>query len=435
MQVTIEEVNTVKRIIHIEVPEEKVISEIDSAYKTLKKTAKINGFRPGKAPRSVLERMYKDDVNADVVKNIVQNSIVDAIREKDLTFIGEPELDMPELDPAAAFKFSATIELKPELGEVDFSGLKLIKTIYESSDEEVEAQVEMIRKNLAKRENIEEKRAAQADDFILIDIEAFKDGKPFEAIAPIQTGSHKIGSAIYSKEFDDKIIGMNIDEAAEFEIDYADSYVNKDYAGNKVNFNVKLCNIQKEVLPELNDDFAKKVGAYETFESLKEAIKENLRNGYEKRMEQEVNEQVYLALIEKISFEVPDLMVRYELDGIIAEAEHAFAMNGITFEQIGKTKEDLETEYADLAEKQVRRHLILGAVVEQEKIELNDEEIEAGYEETAKAINQPVEGIKAFYKQNPDKIEYLKHTLLEKKAIKLIINSNEVEEIKSEEEK
>ncbi len=434
MQVTIEDVNTVKKIIHIEVPEEKVASELDDAYKKMKKTAKVNGFRPGKAPRSVLERMYGKDVNADVSNKLIQDSLIEAIRENEVQFIGEPELDFPDLDPKATYKYTATVELKPELGQVDFSGIKLKKTAYSVSEEEISAQIEMISKNLATRENIDEVRATEVDDFILIDIESFVDGKLFEAIPVLVAGSHKIGSATYSKEFDDNIIGLNIGDVKEFEIDYTDDYINKSYAGNKVAFKVKLDSIQKEVLPEINDDFAKKVGDYETLEILTDSIKENLQGGYEKRTEHELNEQVYTALINLISFEVPGLMVRYELDGIIAEAEHAFAMNGITLEQIGKTKEDLESEYADLAEKQVRRHLILGAVVEQEKLELTDEELEAGYEETAKAINQPVAGIKAFYEQQPDKIEYFKHTLLEKKAIKLIIDTSDIEDVEPEKE-
>ena len=434
MQVTIEDVNTVKKIMHIEVPEEKVVSEVDDAYKKMKKSAKVNGFRPGKAPRSVLERMYGKDVNADVSNKLIQDSLIEAIRENEIQFIGEPDLVFSDLDPKAAYKYTATVELKPELGQIDFSGIKLKKTVYSASDEEVSTQIEMISKNLATRENIEEERATQAEDFILVDIDSAVGGQPFEAIPALVAGSHKIGSATYSKEFDDNLIGLNIGDTKEFEIDYADDYINKAYAGNKVSFRVRVDSIQKEVLPEINDAFAKKVGEYETLEILTDSIKENLQGGYEKRTEHELNEQVYTALIDMISFEVPDLMVRYELDGIIAEAEHAFAMNGITLEQIGKTKEDLESEYGDLAEKQVRRHLILGAVVEQEKLELTDEELEAGYEETAKAINQPVAGIKAFYEQQPDKIEYFKHTLLEKKALKLIIDTSDIEDVQPEKE-
>jgi trigger factor len=160
---------------------------------------------------------------------------------------------------------------------------------------------------------------------------------------------------------------------------------------------------------------------------------DNLKSGYTKRIEQEMNEQAYMALIEKINFDVPDMLLKYEIAGIIAEAERSLMMNNISLEMIGKTRADLENEYSGLAEKQVRRHLILTGIIRQEKIELTDEELESGYEETAKAINQPVEAIRSFYKANPDKIEYFKHTLLEKKAMKLIIEKSTIEEVKPEE--
>ena len=432
MQVTIEDVNTVKKILHIEVPEDKVVNQVEKSYNNLKKTAKVNGFRPGKAPRAVLERKFKADVHAEVVNALIQSTLFEAIQEKKLMFIGEPVVNMTELDPKAAYKFSATIELMPDLGQIDFSGINVKKTLFESADEEVDGQLEMVRKNLAKREKLEEDRAAQENDYVLLDYEGLVDGKPFDATPKVENASHKIGSAVFSRDFDDKLIGMKPGDVNVFDINYSSDYINKALAGNNVTFTVKLNTIQKEVLPELNDDFAKQVGDFKSLDELKSLIRDNLKSGYDKRSEHEMNEQVYQALIEKISFEVPDMMVQYELAGIIAEAERAFMMNGISFEQIGKTREDLEKEYSGLAEKQVRRHLILGSIIKQEKLELSDDEIEEGYMDTAKAINQPVEGIRSFYKANPDKIEYFKHTLLEKKALKLIIEKSNVQEVKPE---
>lgn len=435
MQVTIEDVNTVKKILHIEVPEETVAREVDEAYKKLGKTAKVNGFRPGKAPRAVLERKFKADVHADVQGHLIQTSLFEAIQKNNLKYIGEPIVeDVPDLDPKGAYKFNAQIELMPELGQIDFTGIKVKKTVYEPSDGEVDAQIEMIRKNLAKREPLEEERPAEQNDFILVDYEGLRDGEPFGATPKVENASHKIGSAVLSNDFDDQLMGMKPGDEKEFDIDYAPDYINRALAGNKISYKVKLNAIQEEVLPEVDDAFAKRVGDFETVDALKTAIMDNLKSGYDKRMEQEVSEQIYNALIEKVNFEVPDLMIQYELANIIAEAENAFMMNGITLEQIGKTREDLEKEYGGLAEKQVRRHLILGGIMKQENLELADEEIEAGYAETAKAINQPAEGIKAFYKTNPDKFEYFKHTLLEKKALKLIIDNSDIEEVMPESE-
>lgn len=435
MQVTIEDVNSVKKILHIEIPEETVASELDTAYTKLKKTAKVNGFRTGKAPRAVLERKFKADVQADVQNHLIQTSLFEAIQKNNLRYIGEPIVeDLPELDPNGAYKFSAKIELLPELGQIDFGGTKVKKTIYEPSEGEVDAQIEMIRKNLAKREPVTDVRPAEKNDYILLDYEGLRNGEPFGATPKVENASHKIGSAVLSNDFDDQLVGMKPGDEKQFDIDYAPDYINRALAGNKISYTVKLKTIQHEVLPEPDDAFAKRVGDFETIGALRTAIMDNLKNGYDKRMEQEVSEQIYNSLIEKISFEVPDLMVQYELANIIAEAENAFMMNGITLEQIGKTREDLEREYKGLAEKQVRRHLILGGIIKQEKLELTDEEIEAGYAETAKAINQPSEGIKAFYKTNPDKFEYFKHTLLEKKALKLIIDNSDIEEVKPENE-
>ncbi len=432
MQVTIEDVNSVKKILHIEVPEDKVASEVDNAYNNLKKTAKVNGFRQGKTPRAILERKFKADVEADVINTLIQSTLFEAIQDKKLMFIGEPVVTKSEFDPKTSYKYSATLELLPDLGQIDFSGIQIKKKVFEASDEEVNVQIEMIRKNLAKRVTIDEIRPTVENDFVLLEYEGLVGGQPFGATPKVENASHKIGSAALSRDFDDQLIGMKQGDVKVFEIDYSPDYINKSLAGNKVSFTVKLNAIQVEVLPELNDDFARQVGDYTTVDEIRNVIRENLKSGYEKRSEHDINEQIYQSLIERMSFEIPDMMVRYELASIIAEAERAFMMNGITLEQIGKTREDLEQEYSGLAEKQVRRHLILGGIIKQEKLELTDDEMDAGYQDTAKAINQPVEAIKSFYRANPDKTEYFKHTLLEKKALKLIIEKSSVEEVKQE---
>lgn len=279
MQVTIEEVNSVKKILHIEVPEETVVSELDNAYNQLKKTAKVNGFRPGKTPRSVLERQFKKDVHSDVVNTLIQNSLVEVIREKDISFIGEPMIEPPELDPKSVYKYSATIETKPVLGAIDFSGLTLEKTQYKISDEEVNTQLEMMRKNLASRVDIKDQRPVEENDFLMMDHVGQVNGESFEATPEVVNGPYKVGSALFSRDFDDQLIGLNPGDSKTFEIDYDDSYINSGLAGNKVSFTVKVNAIQEEVLPELDDELAKRIGAYETLDSLKAEIVNNLEQG------------------------------------------------------------------------------------------------------------------------------------------------------------
>lgn len=430
MQLTVEDISSVKKNLHIEVPNETVVNELDAAYAQLKKTAKVKGFRPGKAPRSVLERMYKKDVSADVIAKLLQSSLMEAIRDKEYNIVGQPELlEEPELDPEKPFSFKASVELRPVIGEINFKEMKLTKTLYRATDEEVDAQLQMLRRNGAKRSPIEETRPLADGDYALITYEGFKDGAPFEKTPLIENQQMRIGSAAMSNQFDEQLVGMNIGDEKEFEITYAPTYVNSNLAGNTLSFKVKLNQILSEVLPELSDEFASTMGPFETLASLKEAIVSNLTANYEKRMEQELNEQVFSTLIERHGFDVPGIMIEYELDAILAEAERAFQMNGMRLEQLGKSMDELRDQYRELAEKQVRRHLLLASIVQQEAMDLTDEEMEAGYADMAAMVNQPIEAIHAFYKANPDKIDVFKLTLLEKKAVRLIIETSDVDEV------
>jgi len=428
MQVTVEDQNSVKKILHIEVPESEVTNQLDAAYKQLKKTAKVKGFRPGKTPRSVLERMFKKDVHMDVTSRLIQDSLIEAIKENDISMIGRPEIDPPELNTKGPYKFDAAIEIKPELDDIDYKGLKLKKTMHSAGDKEVNSQIEMFRKNLAKLEPIKEKRPARDGDFVIIDYEGFKDGKPFEATKKTENFTMKIGGGTISKDFDDEITGMNTDESKEFSIHFPENNSNKDLANLDINFKVNLKEIKEEILPEADDELAKQLGPFKSLDELKEKIISNVQEGYDKRIEQELNEQIFETLIAKKEFEVPDTMVDYELESIIAEMERAFAYQNLSLDQLGQTKEQLGEKYRDTAVKQVKRHVILGKLIEQENLSLSDEEMEEGYKNMAASVNQPIEAVQTYYRENKENLEFFKHTLLEKKAIGLIIDNSTIEE-------
>ncbi|NNL43087.1 MAG: trigger factor [Desulfobacterales bacterium] len=430
MQVTVEDLSSVKKILHIEIPEAQVTSELDAYYKNLKKTAKVKGFRPGKIPRSVLERMFKKDVHADVSSRLIQNSFLDAVKESELRIVGNPKVDPPGLEENRPYKYDATIEVSPQIENIDFKGLTLEKTLYKISDEEITAQLKMLQKSLAQQKTVEEDRPIKEGDFALIDYEGFKDGKPYSETQKTENFTMKIGNGQISKEFDNGIIGMKPSETREVKVTFPKDYFNEKLAGQKISFNIKLNEIREEVLPEIDDELAKNLGNIASLEELKKTITDNLQQGYDKRVEQELNEQIFKDLISKSDFEVPDTMVDYELEGIVAEAERSFAARNVSMEDMGLTREGIAEKYRDTALKQVKRHLILGKLIEQEKLTLTDEDLENGYKEMADSFNQPVEEIKNFYNQNKDKVEFFKHTLLEKQAIRLIIDNGTVKNVK-----
>jgi len=167
MQVTVEDLSTVKKVLHIEIPQKVVVGELDKAYKDLKKNAKVKGFRPGKTPRTVLERLYKKDVNADVSSKLIQKSLIDALKEAELNIVGRPEVEPPIADGKGPYKYDATVEIEPEIETVEFKGLTLKKNLYKVSAEEMDAQLKMLQKNLAQQKTLEEDRPAREGDFVL----------------------------------------------------------------------------------------------------------------------------------------------------------------------------------------------------------------------------------------------------------------------------
>ena len=435
MQVTVEDVSSVKKILHIEVPEKIVIRELDNAYKNLKKTAKIKGFRPGKAPRSVLERLYKKDVHGDVSSKLLQDSFIEALKETELNIIGNPQIEPPQLDEKGPYKYDATVEVKPEINDIDFKGLALKKSLYQATDEEMEAQLKLLQQNMSQQQPVTEDRPVKENDSVRIDYEGFEGGEPFPETQKTENFTMKIGAGAISKTLDEELIGMKPGEEKEITVNFPEDHFNDKLANHEITFHVKLHEIREEILPEINDEFAKKLGQYETLDDLKNAIKDNLNEGYNKRVEQELNEQIYKDLIEKTDFELPESMVDYELNNIIDEIEKTLKYYNKSMEEQGTTKEMLAEKHRETAEKKVRRHLILGKIIDQEDMELTDQELDDGFAEMAQAVNQPVEAIKGYYQQNQDNLDFFKHTLLEKKAIKLIINNSNIEEVEPELEK
>jgi trigger factor len=428
MQVTVEDISSVKKTLHVEIPRDEVVREIDKAYDEIKKSAKIKGFRPGKVPRSVLEKMFRKDVMADVSSRLIQNSFVDAVKEKDLRVVGRPKLDPPEIDISQPYKYAATVEVTPSIADLDLKGLRLRRSVYTVSEAEVDAQVKMLQKNLGRLQKIADSRPVQEGDFLLLDFEGFKDGRPFAGTPKTENFTLKVGAGTMLKEFDQQLIGLTVEEMREFPLTFPADYSNKALAGQTLQFKVKLSEIREEILPEINDEFAKSAGRFETLEALKQGITTNLTQGYEKRVEQELSEQIFSGLLDRATFEVPEALVDMELEGIIEEAERSFSYRNTSLEDAGLSREIIAEKYRDTALKQVKRHLILDKIIDQEKLELSDDELNEAVQKMADSFQQPVAEVQRYYRENPEKLGYFRHALLEKKAIKLVLDSSSIED-------
>jgi len=434
MKVEVRDLSSVKKILQVEIPNELVVRELDDTYKTLKRTATIKGFRPGKAPRAVLENYYRKDVHAEVTNKLLQDSFPDAVKETDLDLVGTPSIDTRDLDEKQPFTYEATVEIRPDIEDIEFKGMALTKNLYSVTDKDIDAQLNMIQRNLTTMEPIEEERPLQEEDVAQIDYEAFQDGQPFEAIQKAEKYAIKVGTGQITESFDEQLVGMSPGEDREITVTFPGDHSNSALADQEVSFRVTLHEIRKEIIPEINDSLAKKAGDYENLDALRETITDNLKQGYEKRAEQEMNEQIFSEIIDKTDFDLPEALIEYELDGIVAEAERSFTYRNISMEDMGLTREGLSERYRETAEKQVRRHLILDKLIKQEDLSLSDDALEEAYQEMAESLGQPVDEIKAIHRQNEDQLEYFKHSLLEKEVIRLIIDNGQITEVVPEEE-
>ncbi|MBU2480642.1 MAG: trigger factor, partial [Proteobacteria bacterium] len=376
-----------------------------------------------------LENRFAKDVHADVAPRLIQDAFIGAIQEHDLKIVGSPQMDPPELDPDKDYVFDITVEIKPELDDIDIEGVELKKTKYEVSDGEIESQIYMIQKTLAKKEPVKDERPVKADDFVLIDYEGFVDGKPFDAAPKVENYVMAIGKGYMPQEFSDKLIGVIPVQDLEIEVTYKEDHADENLKGKTVVYKVRLKEIQEEILPEINDDLVKGLGKFESLDEVRSSIRDNMEKGYAQRVKHELSEQIFKTLLAKYEFEVPQAMIDGEMEGIIAEAEQAYSANNTTLEEAGLSKEMIRTQYIDVAEKQARRHLILDKIISQEKLELTDEELEKSFEEMAFGMNAPVDAVKNFFKMDSNQLEYYKHTQLEKKAVDLIIEKGKVTEV------
>ncbi|MBU2489400.1 MAG: trigger factor [Proteobacteria bacterium] len=432
MQATVKDESPVKKVIHVEVPAETVQEKLDDAYRELQKSARVKGFRPGKAPRSVLEGMYKQDVKADVTQALLSETLPKAISDAGIKMVGSPSIDPQPVERGKPFVYDATVECIPEIPDVEIAGLSLKKNKYVASDAEIDKQIELLRKNMGHLAPLKEERPAKEGDFVIIDYEGAGQSALLKELARTEDFTLELGSGKILKDFDEKLVGMKAGETKEVEVHFPEDYSNAGLSGKDVTFSVTLKEIREQILPEVDDEFVKDLGDYASLAALKDSIRKNLQDGYDKRAEQELEEQIYRALLDRVDFQVPEVLVQSEVESMVEDAERTLSYRNMSFEDINTSREQMGERYAEPALKQVRRYILLDKIIEQEKLELPDEILEESIANMAASLRQPLDSIRTYYEKDPDRLDMLKHTLLQKEAVKKVRSLGTVEEVEPE---
>ncbi len=428
MKVDVAAVNDVERRMTVEVPSDSVTTEIDKAYRELKKKVTLKGFRPGKTPVSILEKHFKAQVEEDVINRLVQQTYPQALEEAKIAPVSQPKIENSLLEKGKDFSYTAVVEIKPELAPQGYEGLELEKLSAEVSDEDVDREIEQMRERCATLKDIEG-RPVQRGDQVVFDFEGTFDGQPF-AGGKKTDFSIRVEDQGFLPGFADHLIGMNIGGEKDFSLTLPEDYQDKEIAGKTIEFHVLLKNIKEKILPVLDDEFAKDLGTYSSLADLKDNVRQDLITRKQNEADSDLRQKIFDALIEKNDFEVPQGMVDMQAQNMVKDMQQRFEAQGVRLEDIGQSPQQLAEQYKKTAERQVRSALLLEAIAQKEGLEAEQEDYDKKYEELAQMYSIDTDTIKEKVSR-----DMILPQILERKALDLIISKADIKNIKAEQQK
>ena len=427
-----EKANEVKLEITIEA--EKFENAMKKVYFKNAKYFNIPGFRKGKAPMNIVEKYYGAQIfYEDAFNEVATEAYDEALTENKIEAVSKPEVDIIQMEKGKDVIFTAIVQTKPEVELGKYKGIEISKVEYPVKDSDIEHELEHMQEHNARLITIED-RALEKGDISTIDFEGFVDGVAFEG-GKAEGHELEIGSGSFIPGFEDQLIGMKIDEEKEIKVTFPKEYFSKDLAGKEATFKVKLHQIKKKELPKLDDEFAKDVSEFDTLAELKASIKEKIEKSNEQRAKYETEEAAIKAVCENAKLEIPSGMVELEIDNMLKDFEQRLSYQGLNLEQylkmIGRTEEEMRKEYEEQAKEAIKSRLVLEAIINAEKIEAKEEEIDAKMQEMAKNYGKKVEELN----KNENLKKYLSEGIKSEKALEFIVKNAKFAESKKETKK
>lgn len=428
-----EEVSAIKKKIVVEVPVERVKKALEEEYKKIGKTAKVKGFRKGKVPRDVLEKFYANEAAQGAIDRLVRESYPEAVEKEMAVPISAPYVEPEGFDIDKDFKYSATFEIRPVVEVKDYKGLKLEKIAVVVTKAEVDNQLEAIRQQMTQLEPVEEGASAEIGMVLVVDFKGKVDGKPFKG-SEAKDFMVELGAGNLLPQLEKSLEGMKKGEEKNFDIDYPTDYFNKDLAGKKGSFHVTVKDLKRKNMPELNDDFAKDLGDFETIAEVKNDIEKRILEAKEAEAKRILSAQVMEQLAEKHKIEIPESMTNAELKAMFESFVRHLATQNMKLEDTGMSIEDFISKYKSDAESRVRSFLVIDAISELEKIGVSDEEIEERLKMISAQVGQPVPKVRQQY-ESQNLMEGLKIQIQHEKTIDLIIDKAKIKVKKPKKDK
>ena len=415
--------NEVKLEITIEAA--KFEEAIQTVYKKSAHYFNIPGFRKGKAPFKMVEKMYgKEIFFEDAFNEAAPEAYEKGIKEQNLEIVSKPQIDIVQMEAGKDVIFTAIVNTKPDVKLGKYKGIELKKIEYTVSDEDIEHELGHMAEKNARLVSVED-RPVKEGDTTIIDFEGFVDGKAFEG-GKAENYELVIGSKSFIPGFEDQMIGMKLEEEKELKVKFPDEYFSKDLSGKDATFKVTVHEIKVKEMPEINDELAKDVSEFDTLDELKASIKEKQEETNKNRAKYELEDAAIENVCESAKVEIPEGMIELEIDQMEQDISNRLSYQGMNLDQylgmINKTKQEFRNEYKEQAEKSIKARLVLEAVEKDAKIEATDEEVKEKIKEMAKNYGQKEEEII----DKPELINYVKENLKREKTINYIVENAKI---------
>ena len=437
MSVQVEKLDKGMAKLTVEVDASKVEEAINRVYLAQRGKISIPGFRKGKAPRMMIERMYGKEVFYEEASDtLVQESYPDAVDECGEAVVSSPEVTVVQIEPGKPFIYEAEVALKPPVSLGKYKGIAVEKRDTSVSDEEVNEELERQRK-LGARDVTVTDRAIQKDDIVKLDYEGSIDGVPFEG-GKDEGHLLTIGSGAFIPGFEDGLIGKKTGEDCEVKVTFPDEYHADELAGKEAVFKCHIHEIRAKELPELNDEFASDISEYETLAEFKDSLRKQMEENKEKDARLKREDECVEALIEDSEMELPDAMVETQQRQMVNDMSMQLSMQGLNMQQYmqmtGSTRDTLMEQARPQAIQRIKARLVLEEVAKKENIEATDEDFEKKLEEMAKQYRMDLEKVKELTGDREEK-QIREDIVVEKAAQFLVDNAKATKEPKKEDEK
>ena len=434
MSVQVENLEKNMAKLTIEVAAEELEKALNAAYQKQKKNISIPGFRKGKVPRAMVEKMYGPAVfYEDAVNSLIPQEYSKAAEESGLDIVSQPEINVEQIEKGKPFIFTAEVAVKPEVTLGEYKGLEVPKADLEVTEEEIEAELKKEQEKNARTVHVED-RPAENGDKVTIDFEGFVDGVAFEGGAgkdyPLTLGSHT-----FIPGFEEQLVGVSLEQPVDVKVTFPEDYQTEELKGKEAVFKCVIHKIEKKELPELDDDFAKDVSEFDTLEEYKKEIKDNLEKKKADTAKTEKENAVVDKAIENATMEIPEAMVKTQVNQMIDDFARRIQSQGLTMDQYmqftGSTMETMQEQMRPQAMKRIQSRLVLEKVAEVENIQISDEKLDEELTKLAEMYKMELDKFKEMIDDYQK--DQMKKDLAVQEAVTLMADSAKEVEAKAEE--